>query len=386
MSAGVDVSSAVLDWAVGRGNTPLATVRKKHPGFDGWRAGIARPTFPQLEEFARTTNTPVGFLLLPDPPEESVPMADFRVRAGGDRTRKSANLLDQVYLCERRQAWYSDYAADMGFDPVRLVATMNTQTPIDEAALRIRRDLGIGSGFARPLQDQGAMVTTLAQRIEDLGVLVMISGVVGSNNNRVLDEQEFSGFSLADRMAPLIFVNGSDTKRAQAFTLVHELAHLYLGVSALSQVEHDDFEPHDHSHEDWCNGVAARVLVDEGELRREVPRVDVSPEQLEYLWRVFKVSTLVLLRRMLEVGLLTRDEFFPAYDEELERLRRLPKKPSTGGSFYYTAPVRASKRFTRALLRSTFEGRTLYRDAFSMLGTRRSSSLRGLAEHLEIGA
>ncbi|MEV8028485.1 ImmA/IrrE family metallo-endopeptidase [Cellulosimicrobium funkei] len=384
MSAEVDVAPAILDWAVARGDTPMSEVRRKHPAFDRWRTGAALPTLPQLEAFARTTNTPVGFLLLDEPPEESVPMADFRVRAGGRAIRKSANLLDQVYLCERRQAWYADYAADMGYDPVALVASMSTQTPIEDAATRIRHDLGIKQGFARRLQDQGDMVSALAQRAEDLGVLVMISGVQGYNTRRKLDPEEFSGFSLADRLAPLIFINGADTKRAQAFTLVHELAHLYLGVSALSHVEPDDFDV--HGHEEWCNKVAAFVLVDERELRAAMPTVGPFPEQLEFLWREFKVSTLVLLRRMLEVGILTRDQFFPAYAEEVERLRSLPKRATKGGGdFKNTAPVRASKRFTRAILRSTFEGGTLYRDAFAMLGTHKTSSLRALADYMGIG-
>lgn len=379
----VAINPAVLDWAVSRGATSISEVRERHPGFENWKSGASRPTLPQLESFARTTNTPIGYLFLQEPPEESVPMADFRIRGQG-QTRKSANLLDQVYLCERRQAWYADYAGEMGYDPVGLVATMNTETPIERAAERIRFDLGISRLFARRLQDQGAMISTLAQRIEDLGVLVMISGVVGVNNRRKLDPEEFSGFSLADRMAPLIFVNGADTKRAQAFTLIHELAHMYLGVSALSRIELD--EHNDRDHEEWCNQVAAHVLVDERELRAAFP-YDRAPEveELESLWRDFKVSTLVLLRRLHETGMISSRAFFPAYAEEAERLRRLPRTRGGGGSFYTTAPVRASKRFTRAVLNSTLEGGTLYRDAFAMLGTRKSATLHNLAEHMGIG-
>lgn len=384
MSTAVDVSPEVLDWAVGRGSTPLDEVRKKHPGFDGWRIGSAHPTLPQLEAFARTTNTPFGYLLLEQPPEEAVPIADFRVRGGMVSPRKSANLLDQIYLCERRQAWYVDYAATMGYRESPLVGSMNSDTNTDGAADRLRSDLRIARGFARDQKGQGEMVSALAQRIEELGVLVMISGVVGTNNQRPLDSEEFSGFSLADPLAPLIFVNGADSKRAQAFTLIHELAHLYLGDSALSHLEPDDLD--DQDHEQWCNLVAAKVLVDERELRAEMPTPNPDWRELERLASVFRVSTLVLLRRLLEIGAMSRRQFFPAYDAELERLRKLPRSSaSSGGSFYYTAPVRASKRFTRAVLQSTLEGGTLYRDAFAMLGTRRSSTLRALAEHMGVG-
>ena len=379
----VDVAPAVLDWAVRRGDVSPTDVRKKHPHFDDWRTGRAHPTLPQLESFAQTTNTPFGYLLLSQPPDEPIPVADFRVRGRGDSPRKSGNLLDQLFLCERRQDWYRDYAAEMGFEDIALVGSLTPRMPVEDAATQIRRDLKIEAGFASRLRTQGDMVSALAQRIEDLGLLVMISGVVGTNNYRVLDVEEFSGFALADARAPLVFVNGSDTKRAQAFTLIHELAHIYIGDSALSQADPGDLETRDH--EDWCNGVAARTLVPADELLAQTPRAASTVDDLDRLATHFKVSTLVILRRMYEARVLSRDAFFPAYEREVDRLRQLPHADGpSGGSFYYTAPVRASKRFTRAILQSTLEGNTLYRDAFAMLGTRKSATLHALAEHLGV--
>jgi Zn-dependent peptidase ImmA (M78 family) len=187
---------------------------------------------------------------------------------------------------------------------------------------------------------------------------------VGSNNRRKLNPEEFRGFALADDLAPLVFINGSDTKAAQMFTLAHELAHLWLGESALSDIEPVSYPS--HNIEIWCNQVAAELLVPLSLIREEYQQSDELRNEVTRLARRFKVSTLVILRRIHDIGALSHDELRDAFDEELERLRAIPK--GSGGDFYLTQAARLSKRFARALVISTLEGHTLYRDAYHLLG------------------
>jgi Zn-dependent peptidase ImmA (M78 family) len=211
-------------------------------------------------------------------------------------------------------------------------------------------------------------------------MLVMCSGVVRNNNRRRLDPEEFRGFAIVDDLAPLIFINGADTKSGQMFTLAHEVAHVWLGQSALSDT--DPSVTPDHEVERWCNQVAAELLVPMGILRHEYAQHDDAAGRLRYLARRFKVSTLVILRRLHDAGYLSRAAFHAAYAEELARLRALPR--GSGGDFYLTQAARVSKRFARGLVTSTLEGRTLYRDAFHMLGVSKTATFHELARSLEI--
>jgi Zn-dependent peptidase ImmA (M78 family) len=213
-----------------------------------------------------------------------------------------------------------------------------------------------------------------------LGVLVMISGVVGSNNRRKLDPLEFRGFALSDDVAPLVFINGADTKAAQMFTLAHEIAHIWLGQSALSDVEAASMP--EHRVEIWCNQVAAELLVPIDVLRTEYSRQLGVQEECGRLARFFKVSTLVILRRLHDAGFMGREALWQAYDEEVTRLRAIPR--ASGGDFYLTQAARVSKRFARALVASTLEGQTLHRDAFRLLGFSKLETFRELGRSVGV--
>jgi Zn-dependent peptidase ImmA (M78 family) len=207
-----------------------------------------------------------------------------------------------------------------------------------------------------------------------------VNGVVGSNNRRKLDTDEFRGFALVDNLSPLVFINGSDTKSAQMFTLAHELVHIWLGQTALSDAQLEQVAGNEI--ESWCNQVAAELLVPLAVMGDEYKKNKPLPEEVTRLARYFKVSTLVILRRIFDAGSLTKEQFWKAYNEELERLLAIPA--GNGGNFYLTQGARVSKRFARALITSTLEGQTLYRDAFRMLGFSKLETFRDLGYTLGV--
>ena len=376
------VSPRMLAWARERSGLDIGDLVHRFPKLTEWESGERPPTLKQLEDFARATRTPIGFLFLPEPPEEQVPIPDYRTMDDAGVSRPSPDLLDTIFACQQRQEWYRDFAQVTREDPVDFVGSLTTSVPVVEAAEQVRATLRFDPSERGHTWSDA--LRTLIDHAEELGVLVMVSGIVGANTHRKLDPEEFRGFSLVDRLAPLVFVNGADTKAAQIFTLTHELVHLFLGETALDDA--DLGAAPTNPVERWCNQVAAEVLVPLGSLR-----VALSPErpvadQLELLARRFKVSILVLLRRVYDAGRLSWDEYQTAYRDELTRIMDiLGERPGTGGNFFNTQPARVSKRFARAVIVSTLEGQTLHRDAFQMLGLKKLSTFKELVSQLGIG-
>ena len=356
----------------------------KFPRLPEWENGDLKPTLRQLEDYGRATHTPFGFLLLSEPPAESVPIPDFRTIADTPVGRPSADLLDTIYLCEQRQEWYRDFARVNREEPVAFVGTLDETLDVQSSADAIRSILGFGLDERSQYSSWTAALSGLVDHAEDAGILVMISGIVGSNTYRKLDPDEFRGFSLVDALAPVIFINGADTKAAQIFTLAHELAHIWIGKAGL-----DDASLGSQSTdavEQWCNRVAAELLVPIDALQEQFDREADLTEELERLARIFRVSTLVVLRRIFDADRMSWATFLEAFRTERSRVIALmDERGGSGGNFYNTTPVRTSKRFARAIIVSANEGQTLYRDAARLLGFKKLSTLDELGHHLGVG-
>ncbi|MGQ0710935.1 MAG: ImmA/IrrE family metallo-endopeptidase [Rhodoferax sp.] len=375
----VAVQSALFTWARQRARLDEGALLARFPHLPEWEAGEVQPTLRQLEHYAQATHAPLGYFFLPAPPQEALPIPDFRTMGQGV-PRLSADLLDVIYTCQTRQAWYRDEALVNGETPLAFVASVTLATPPAEAAVLICQTLGFSVQARSECPNWTEALRLFITQAERVGVMVMVSGVVMNNNTRHLDPKEFRGFALADAIAPLVFINGADSKAAQMFTLAHELAHLWLGQTALSNLPMA--EASDHATETWCNQVAAELLVPQAEFRAALQHGEALDAALQRLARHFKVSSLVVLRRMLDVAWLNRDAFWGAYRAEEERIKALAARNTGGGDFYRTTVARVSKRFAQSLVVSTLEGRTLYRDAFRMLGIAKPGTFNELGRTL----
>jgi Zn-dependent peptidase ImmA (M78 family) len=376
----------MIQWACERAGLNVDALTYRFPKLPDWVNQDAKPTFKQLEDFAKATHTPFGFFFLAEPPDEPVPIPDFRTMRGDRIQRPSANMLDTIYTCQQRQDWYRQHAQLLGEEPLAFVGSVKIGANISSTAATIRAALALDaplSGTARTTADAFRL---LLDRADALGVMVMVSGVVGNHTRRALDPDEFRGFALVDSLAPLIFINGADTKAAQLFTLIHEIAHVWSGKSGVSDVT-AAATPRVET-ERWCNAVAAEVLAPLAEFTVALrPNAELWGE-VHRLADIFRVSTLVVLHRMHDAGRLTREQHAAAFSKESARLSALlaareeSGEGGNGGNFYATAKYRLSRRFAIAVIASTWEGRSTFTEAFRLLGCRNVRTLENLGEHL----
>lgn len=364
----LSLNTDVLQWARRRSGLSATALAKKlgvkTDRVVEWEAN-GELTPKQAENLAQKTNTPYGFLFLSEPPEEKLPVPDFRTLEDGPLRKPSPNLLDTVYSMQRRQAWLREYLIEEEEEPKAFVGQFNLHSDFREVGTQMKKVLGLESGWARRAKTWTEALRVMREQVEEAGILIVFNGVVGNNTSRVLNVEEFRGFALVDAYAPLVFINGSDFKGAQMFTLAHELAHLWIGAEGVSNLEAMEVPPIDV--EIFCNKVAAEFLVPAEELQECWYKADLQDEPFHWLARRFKVSAIVAARRALDLGLIDRPQFFEFFEAYKNNERRKTGNRSGGGSFWLNQNTRVGRRYGRLVIEAAKQGRIVYQEAFKLL-------------------
>jgi len=369
----ITLQPSVLRWARERVNlSPEALAQKLNVRPDRvtqWEQS-GKISIAQADRLAARTHTPLGYLYLQQPPDDSLPIHDFRTRTGDPPKRPSPNLLDTIYQMQRRQAWMRDDLIENEEDPLPFVGAYSHRDDHTAVAEAMRHALGLNRGWAAEQKSWRQALSFLRNRVDQAGILVVFNGVVGNSNSRKLDPKEFLGFALVDEYAPLVFVNSAYYIAAQTFTLAHELAHLFVGETGLSAF--DKLMPANNATEQFCNRTAAEFLVPAEELRSYWPTVRNQKNPYQKIALRFKVSAIVAARRLLDLELIERETFFAFYEENKTQGKgQATTRP--GGSFWNAQRWRIGPRFASAVVRAASEGRLLYREAYSLTGLKRNT-------------
>ena len=370
MLARVEVSKKIWAWAIRRSLLPKASLLHDIPHLASWIRGEVRPTIRQLEEFARKTRTPLGYLFLDEPPDEDLGLPDFRTKTAR-RPKFSPDLIETVEDMLRRQQWMRAERIADGHEPLPFVGSAKKTLSPGIVASEIRRELQLNFDWAREYKSWENTLRAMRKAIERIGILVFFSSMVRTNTSRMLNPDEFRGFVLIDEYAPVIFVNTNDSQSAQMFTLAHELAHVWVGQSSLFDLS--ELQPHRDDIERFCNAVAAEFLVPEQPFRDQW-QLTGSTSRFDAMSKLFRVSPLVIARRALDLGLITKTVFSRFYSRVQAQWRAMKKHRSEAAPvFYQVQDLRLGNQFGLAVVRATKEGRLLYRDAYELTGLKRLS-------------
>lgn len=342
-----------------------------------WLSGEDSPTFRQAQEIAKALNLPFGFLFLDRPPEDVVALPDLRT-VGSDPARNlDHNFKDLLKDILFKVDWFKEYLKEIDGDPLPFVGSFKLGDPTKAIAANMREVLFGPSQEIPPARNWEDFLTELMRAAEGVGVWVMRNGVVGSNTRRPLSVAQFRGFAIADPVAPLIFINGRDAKAAQIFTLAHELAHIWLGATGISNVEigKTDFGVHSKI-ERKCNEVAAEFLVPEASLRASWMADVTFASNLDANVRRYRVSRIVIGRRAFDLGLCAEDDYRRLYAIEQASWDRESEETGGGGDFYRTLPIRNGARFTRSVVNQAAAGQLLLSHAATLLNAQPAALMK----------
>jgi len=360
------LNPALLVWARERAGLTVAQVAdalgKSPQIISSWEAGTSAPTYVQLEKLAYTVRRPIALLFFPEPPRELDPHQSFRTLPDFEIDELSAETrfrIRQARAVQLSLGELSDGANPSSRFILRDLPTVAANPA--KAAEQIRQFLGIDLATQRSWRSNRQALSAWRAAVEAVGVFVF---------KDTFKQRDVSGFSLYDTEFPIIYINNSTAKTRQMFTLFHELGHLLFHTNGVTKRD-DSYIRVLHGEardvEIFCNRFAADVLVPESALAAE--DLAATDQNIARLARSFNVSREVILRRLLDRGVVSRTVYEMKAKEWAADYFEAKASEEGGGDYYATQASYLSDTYTRLAFHRYYQG---------------SISIEDLARHLNM--
>ncbi len=375
MSVRAPITPEVIKWARESARLSLEQAAKKvkRPVSDlmAWEDGTLKPTMPQARKAAEVYKRPLAVFYLPEPPRGWQVLRDFRTLPADSERGYSSELAFLIRETQVRQEWMQEYLQHEGFAALPFVGSHSIVSPPDSLAQEIRDVLDISETDIRRCRTRREALNLWMGRAEEAGIFVFRDSGIAC--------EEARAFVLCDPYAPFIFLNSTDAQVAQIFSLAHELAHVWIDATGVSNLENRGRFPDDDSEkiEVFCNKVASYTVLPPREFDAKwssQPANAPLDEKIEMLSNHFRISRETIARRLLDKDLIVRTKYRELrnrYKEEWferrEALRHKRKKQDRGPSPHLLKVIRKGRTFTRAVLGAYYSGRIPGRDAAVLL-------------------
>ena len=351
----ITLNQDIVQWAIRTSDLSKEDIYKKHPALKNNSPCL---TINQLKKLAKDIRVSfVNLFLGIIPPEEPLPIPDFRTKNDAHVHNPSLNLRDIIWIMEYRQEWMREYLISQFAQPLSFVGELSRIRNPYRAAERIRNILNINIDWKQDISSMISPLNYFRDKIEDIGVMVFFESGLDNTARRRFNPDEFRGFVMQDPIAPLLFVNAADSQTAQLFTIIHEFVHLCRGGNGIINFDDDD------SKESFCNQTAAEIL-----LPRNIflSQWKIFNNDFDLIAKQYKVSPLVVARRARDFGLISNKAYWDFHT--IQQKQYVQQNKSVGGNYYNTRHHHLSKFFSYSVVIAERYGQISFRDAYKLLG------------------
>ncbi|MCL4279661.1 MAG: XRE family transcriptional regulator [Ignavibacteriaceae bacterium] len=375
---GNSINPNIISWARQRAGYDYKNLPKNvdTEKLKKWESGTSAPTFTQLEALAKIFNIPVAVFFFPEPPKIKEPIKKFRVMPNEVLLKFSPDTYKRFHLAQSYQDSLYELAKDFApekkifhdINPANLTAV--------ELADSVRNYLKVDIEKQFKLPNAETAFKFWRRKVEDAGVFTFKDS---------FKDRFISGFCLLDEVYPIIFINNSTEFTRQIFTLIHELGHILCDINGLTVVD-DDYinrmNASDRKLEIYCNQFAGNLLVPPNEFRKDINYFhEWGPESIEKVAKKYSVSKEVILRRLLDNGIIGQRYYeIKANEWKAEYMGRVT--PPKGGNYYLKRLSYLGQGFTNIVNENLKRGKINDVEAAEHLHVR-AKYLKPLFDHAE---
>lgn len=360
----IKINKEIYIWAIKESKKDFEEIEYKFKDIESWISQDKFPTFRQVEKLANFLKVPLGYMFLNKPPKADIIQSEFRT-IGNKVPEISKELKDTLYSMGRKRDWLSEYRKEKGWEkliPDRLLDLGDKD--IYSISTIAKEYLKMDEFWYKEYKNSKEAFDYLRERLEASGITVMQNGVVGSNNYRKLNIDEFRGFLLYDEIAPIIFINNNDSPTGKVFTLIHEYVHFLLQEDDI--LIEDDMMI-ENSNEKKINKITAEFLIPASHIEKLWNDSEQEIKQIEKLSRLFHVSIIALAIKLKDMKKIDQKLVNEVKQYTKTTWENSNVRTGGGGNYYYTSRSRFGDSFLSTVIQGAESGDISYTHAFKLL-------------------